>query len=131
MAFEHRERVYYSDTDSEGIAYHKAYFDWAEHARSEILLRYNPETVASGAGIIPVVTHIDISYYSPAHLDDEIVVRSEAGETQRFSAYVLQRIYTGGRLLADLSVRFAFIDSATGRPCLIPDRFRAALMGDV
>lgn len=130
MVFEHRERVYYSDTDAEGIAYHKAYFDWAEHARSEILLRYNPETVKTGGAVVPVITHIEIRYYNPAHLDDEIIVRSEAAEAKRFSACVKQEIFSGDSLLASLDVKFAFINSQTMRPELIPDRFLAALKGE-
>ena len=131
MLFEHRERVYYSDTDAEGIAYHKAYFDWAEHARSEILLRYNPETIGSGVAVYPVITHINIKYMSPAHLDDEIVVRSESGEAQRFSACVHQEIFSSDVLLAKLDVKFAFIDAAKGRPAPIPERFLSALKGEL
>ena len=29
--FEYRARVYFSDTDAGGIAYHARYLDWAEH----------------------------------------------------------------------------------------------------
>ncbi len=129
MIFEHKERVYYSDTDCGGIAYHRAYFDWAEHARSDVLRLYSPETVVSYAETIPVVTHIDISYHQPSYLDDEIRVLTELGDLNRFSAYVIQRIYRGDVLLADLSVKFGFIDSKTGRPQMIPESFRSAFSG--
>ena len=59
-----------------------------------------------------------------------IIVRSEAAETKRFSACVKQEIFSGDSLLASLDVKFAFINSQTMRPELIPDRFLAALKGE-
>ena len=34
-------RVYYEDTDSEGIVYHSKYLNFAERARTELLREYN------------------------------------------------------------------------------------------
>ena len=34
--FIYNQRVYFSDTDAQGIVYHAAYLNFAEHARTEL-----------------------------------------------------------------------------------------------
>ena len=41
--FRLHDRVYFSDTDAGGIAYHRSYFDWAEHGRTEMLREMVPD----------------------------------------------------------------------------------------
>ena len=67
--FEFKARVYYSDTDAEGIIYHTRYLDFAEHARTEMLREALP----------------DKSQYELAQGDDGIiiVVRSMKSRSSR------------------------------------------------
>ncbi len=129
--FRFRARVYFSDTDCGGIAYHRSYFDWAEHARTEMLREAVPQKPQSGLaaddGILTVIKSISIHYRRPARLDDEIEVITRMDEIRHFSCMIKQRIVRDGELLADLDVKAAFIDRATKRPVQIPEEFVRAL----
>lgn len=123
--FEYRTRVYFSDTDAGGIAYHARYLDWAEHGRTEMLRQIYPDKtqmqLASQEGILMVVRSIAIEYKSPAFLEDEITVLTDMEDVQHFSFTMRQRIMRSDTLLSDLSVRIAVIDSVTKRPKKIPE----------
>ena len=83
------DRVYFSDTDAGGIAYHRSYLDWAEHGRTEMMRTlvpgHNQSRLAAGEGILNVVKSISIHYRMSAHLDDEIEVITTVREVRKFS----------------------------------------------
>ena len=129
--FRLKDRVYFSDTDAGGIAYHRSYFDWAEHGRTEMLREAVPShqqsVLAEKDGILTVIKSIEIHYRMPAFLDDEIEIITSMGKVQRFSCMINQRIVRGSEVLADLVVKAAFIDRETKHPVPIPEDFLAAL----
>ena len=124
-AFEYRTRVYFSDTDAGGIAYHANYLNWAEHGRTEMLRAIYPGRtqmqLAEEEHLLMVVRSISIEYRKPAYLEDEITVLTEMEEVQHFSFTMKQRIMRSDDLLAELSIRIAVIDSATKKPRRIPE----------
>ena len=129
--FRLKARVYFSDTDAGGIAYHRSYFDWAEHGRTEMLRQVAPElpqsALAENDGILTVIKKIDIHYRVPAHLDDEIEIVTSVARIMRFSCIISQKIMRGTDLLADMKVKVAFINRATKRPVPVPRLFFNAL----
>ena len=128
--FEYKARVYFSDTDAGGIAYHARYLDWAEHGRTEMLREIYPDKsqsrLASEDSLMIVVKSINIEYRSPAYLDDEITVHTEIADMQHVSCTLRQSIMRGETLLALLMIRVAFIDSGTKRPKKIPEAIAKA-----
>ena len=127
-------RVYFSDTDATGRASWKSIFDWAEHGRTEMLREANPQRsqsdLAAEDGIITVIKSIDCRKLSDAYLDDSILVETWMEKVQRFSCMIGQRISSSDSVVAEFSVKAAFIDSSTKHPVLIPDDFRKALEGE-
>ena len=123
--FEYRARVYFSDTDAGGIAYHARYLDWAEHGRTEMVREIYPGKSQSQLvredHLMIVVKSISIEYRTPAFLDDEITVLTELADIQHVSCTIRQSIMRGDTLLSQLMVRVAFIDSETKRPRKIPE----------
>ena len=120
-----RNRVYFSDTDAEGIVYHARYLDWAEHARTEMLREripdYSQTELSKGEdGVFMVVRSMSIEFRNPGFLDDIIEVYTSVKEMQHFSCTVHQRIMRGSDLLAELDIKIAFISSVTRRPHQIP-----------
>ena len=104
--FLYKTRVYFSDTDAGGIAYHRSYFDWAEHGRTEMLREIVPELPQSELaenGILTVIKSIEIHYRLPAHLDDEIEIVTEVDSIKRFSCTIRQSIKRGEEILADFA----------------------------
>ena len=128
--FEYKVRVYFSDTDAGGIAYHARYLDWAEHGRTEMLGEIYPgksqSQLVSEDHLMIVVKSINIEYRTPAFLDDEITVLTELADIQHVSCTIRQSIMRGDTLLSILMVRVAFIDSETKRPRKIPEDIAAA-----
>ena len=125
-------RVYFSDTDAEGIVYHARYLDWAEHARTEMLREMLPDVpqseLAKGDdGIFIIVRSISMDFRSPGHLDDLLEVRTTILDMQRFSCTIHQEIFRGDDPLCTLDVKVAFISAVTRKPHLIPEFIKNAL----
>ncbi|MDY5930939.1 MAG: YbgC/FadM family acyl-CoA thioesterase [Candidatus Ornithospirochaeta sp.] len=117
--FRYRTRVYYSDTDCGGIAYHARYLDWAEHARTEMLRQIMPSLSQREMGMSDlafVVKSISIEYDSPAFLDDEIEVVTSVEKMASVYGVFSQDVFRGDVLLSHLSVKVAFISLSTKRP---------------
>ena len=74
---EFKTRIYYEDTDANGIVYHSKYLNFMSRARSEyfIVMGFNPQDPL--ATVKPVIKHIDIEYFHPAKLYEEVVVMTE------------------------------------------------------
>ncbi|MCH3908200.1 MAG: YbgC/FadM family acyl-CoA thioesterase [Sphaerochaeta sp.] len=128
MSFHYESRVYYSDTDCEGIAYHARYLDWAEHARTEWMrsLFGSPSQVVERYHMLFVVKTITIEYHRPLKLDDPVRVESSPVEWGAFSFVLLQEIFSGEEKKATLKVKVACLDDRTLRPAKLPDTFVAS-----
>lgn len=110
-------RVYYSDTDAEGIVYHARYLDFAEHARTEMLRQVGIQQSASQkAGTMLVVSSITIDFKRPGHLDDLLTVETEVENAKVFSLVLKQTIKRGDEVLALLSVKVASVSVGTNHP---------------
>ena len=83
-------RIYYDDTDAQGIVYHSNFLKFCERARSEIFF-------ANGVVFSPdshfVVSHIDASFIKPAFLGDIIDVTTQIKEIKKASLILSQKIY--------------------------------------
>ena len=133
--FRIESRVYFSDTDATGRATWKALFDWAEHGRTEMLREAIPgipqSELAEEDGILTVIKSISSKKLGDAHLDDKVSVETWMERIQRFSCMIGQRISSGESVIAEFSVKAAFIGRDSKRPVLVPDAFRNALGGDL
>ncbi|MDD7201140.1 MAG: YbgC/FadM family acyl-CoA thioesterase [Sphaerochaetaceae bacterium] len=110
-------RVYYSDTDAEGVVYHARYLDFAEHARTEMLRQVGVQQSASQkAGTMLVVSSITIDFKRPGYLDDLLTVETEVESSKVFSLVLRQTIKRGDEVLALLSVKIASVSVGTKRP---------------
>ena len=126
----YKARVYFSDTDAGGIAYHARYLDWAEHARTEMLRSLLPtfkQESIRNMGFVFIVRSINIDYFMPAYLDDEIRIETEMEKLGAVSGVVHQCIYRDESLLAEVKTKVAFIDTNTKKPSRLPDQLIEAL----
>ena len=123
QVFHHQERVYFSDTDAEGIVYHTRYLDFAEHGRTEMLRTALPglsQRELQKSGVIFVVKNINIDYRMPGFLDDIIDVYTTVEITGHFSVLFHQEIRRGDDVLAVVAVKAASVNADTKRPVPIP-----------
>ena len=123
--FTYSQRVYFSDTDAQGIVYHARYLDFAEHGRTEMARQLG--TSGREGGLAFVVRSMTIGFEKPAYLDDMLVVETSLAEFGRVSMVFDQVIRRGEEVVCRMSVKVACIDIATKRIARIDQRLVDAL----
>ena len=123
--FEWPVRVYYEDTDAQGVVYYANYFRFLERARTEWLRSLGVDMVAlmQEDRRIFVVAEVQARFLAPARLSDELIVTARLEKLTRVSFDIEQNIYRGdidGQLLIEGSVKAAYLDADTMRPKRIP-----------
>ncbi len=116
--FTYQQRVYFSDTDAEGIVYHARYLDFAEHARSELARELGGLLLKDGCGF--VVKSITIDYKHPAQLDDLVTVTTTVEQLAKVFIIFHQVLSIEGHIVADMHVKAGWIDLKTKRPVRMP-----------
>jgi len=125
MVHSFKLRVYFSDTDCEGIVYHGKYLDFAEHARSEMIRESVDQVILLQNHIGFVVKEINIIYDKPAFLNDELEVITKVVSSKKFSLTLSQNVYRGEELLCKLSVKVGCIDLESKRILPITDYIKS------
>ena len=123
--FEHPVRVYYEDTDAQGVVYYANYFRFMERARTEWLgsLGVDMVRLQNEERRIFVVAEVNTKFHAPARLRDDLVVTAGLAGMTRVTFDIEQRIYrdnTDGELLISGIVKAAYLDADTMRPKRIP-----------
>jgi acyl-CoA thioester hydrolase len=120
-------RVYFEDTDLSGVVYHANYLRWFERARSDMLRVLGIDQRAAheaGEGAY-AVSELAIRYLRPAKLDDAVLIRSQTTDVAAASCRIVQQARRGEDLLAEATVRAAFV-APNGRPRRQPRDWIAA-----
>ncbi|WP_438264093.1 tol-pal system-associated acyl-CoA thioesterase [Aquibaculum sediminis] len=122
-------RVYYEDTDAQGIVYHANYLRFAERARSELvrLLSIDQRRLKDEEGLGFAVRRVNLDYRSPARFDDLLEVHTCVTGARPASIDVHQRVLRDGHLLVDIGLQLAMIRLATRRPVRMPAEVRRHL----
>ena len=118
-------RVYYEDTDAQGVVYYANYFRFMERARTEWLraLGVNQVALMKEERRIFVVTETNAKFLMPAHFNDEIVVTARLAGLTRATFDIEQNIYRDsldGELLLEGTIRAAYLNADTLRPTRVP-----------
>ena len=118
-------RVYYEDTDAQGVVYYANYFRFMERARTEWLrsLGVNMVRLAEEDRRIFVVAEVQARFLAPARLNDELTITADLTNLTRVSFDIEQNIYRGGAdgdLLIAGHVKAAYLDADSMRPKRIP-----------
>jgi acyl-CoA thioester hydrolase len=123
--FELPVRVYYEDTDAQGVVYYANYFRFMERARTEWLRSLGVDMVRlqDEERRIFVVAEVQAKFHAPARLSDDLVVTAGLQGLTRVSFDIEQRIYrnsTDGELLISGIVKAAYLDADSMRPKRVP-----------
>ena len=123
--FEWRVRVYYEDTDAQGVVYYANYFRYMERARTEWLrsLGVDQAQLLNDERRMFVVTESNASFLAPARFNDEVVVTARLAALTRATFDIEQNIYLNsldGKLLIRGNVKAAFLNADTLRPMRVP-----------
>jgi len=123
--FEWPVRVYYEDTDAQGVVYYANYFRFLERARTEWLRSLGVDMVGlqRDERRIFVVAEVNVKFLAPARLSDNLTVTARLVNLTRVSFDIEQNIYRGntdGELLISGIVKAAYLDADTMRPKRVP-----------
>ena len=118
-------RVYYEDTDAQGVVYYANYFRFMERARTEWLRSLGVDMVRlqDEERRIFVVAEVQAKFHAPARLSDELIITAGLRDLTRVSFDIEQKIYrhsTDGELLISGMVKAAYLDADSMRPKRVP-----------
>ena len=121
-------RIYYEDTDAQGIVYYANWLRFLERGRTELLRLIGLEHSALRAqsGIDWVVRRCTIDYRKPARLDETVDIVTGCGEMRGASLDMIQEARRGDDLLVSAELLIACM-GINGRPVRLPAEARTAL----
>ena len=122
MKFTYTVKVYYEDTDAEGVVYYANYLKFLERARTESIysLGLTNTKLLNDHGIYIVVRSCNINYLKPAKFEDKLTIVSTIESITRTSFVMKQIIKRDNELNSDAEVRLITVNQQ-GRPSKIPD----------
>ena len=93
MKYTFEQKVYFSDTDAYGVAWHGAYLRWMEMGRVDYCdsVGYTLKQL-EGMNILLPVSSINIRYKASAKLEDTVIVATEVSEFKGISATFKQTV---------------------------------------
>ena len=126
--FEWRIRVYYEDSDAQGVVYYANYFRYMERARTEWLraLGVDQSRLLNEERRMFVVTETNAVFVAPSKFNDEVVVTAQLTELKRATFAIEQNIYSNNpdrSLLVRGEIKAAFLNADTLRPVRVPAEF--------
>ena len=122
-------RVWFSDTDAQGIVYYGRYLPYFDHARVEYHRHVGGDFREGGGEFVMRASTIE--YHAPARFDDllEIFVRlariGRTSATYECAAYRME----DDALMVTASQTLVLVDLAERRAVEIPDAFRERMRG--
>ncbi|MEM1261602.1 MAG: tol-pal system-associated acyl-CoA thioesterase [Pseudomonadota bacterium] len=118
-------RVYYEDTDAQGVVYYANYLRYLERARSEWLreLGIDQPSLLRRDRMF-VVSRVEIDYIVPARFDDALLITVVVAERRRASFKLQQRIVgaeadTPEHCRAEVTI--AYLSASRLRPVKMPE----------
>ena len=119
--FFHKLKVYYEDTDSGGVVYYANYLKYLERARTEALfsLGFSNKKIQDQFNLLIIVKSCNIEYKKPAHLEDELKIRSFVKSISKTSFFMNQIITRRNDEIVNALIHLVFIND-NGRPMKIP-----------
>lgn len=119
-------RVYYEDSDAQGLVYFANYFKFMERARTEWIrsLGVEQDVLLYEQKRLFVVVDTQADFLMPARFNDQLVVTARLLERARASFLIEQKIFrerVEGELLCRGTTRAAFLNAETLKPARLPD----------
>ena len=121
-------RVWFSDTDAQGVVYYGRYLPYFDFARVEYARHLGTQGLAASAHEF-VMRACTVEYEAPARFDDllEVFIRTRrigrSSVTQEFAAYRVE----DDALMCRATQTVVLVDVATRLPTPVPESFRRAV----
>jgi acyl-CoA thioester hydrolase len=120
-------RVWFSDTDAQGIVYYGRYMPYFDHARTEYHRHLGRVEALEGRDFVMRASNVE--YHAPARFDDliETFVRvARIGRTSTTYECAAYRI-EGDEMMVTATQTLVLVDLAERRACEIPGEYRSLI----
>lgn len=119
-------RVYYEDSDAQGLVYFANYFKFMERARTEWLrsLGVEQDALLHEKRRFFVVVETQADFLRPARFNEQLLVTAGLISLARASFLIEQKIFRNsldGELLCRGTTRAAFLHADTLKPARLPE----------
>ena len=123
-------RVYFEDTDAQGVVYFANYLKFMERGRTEWLreLGVEQDWLLGEHGLCFALTRTDAKFLRPARFNDLLEIRTRIAEYGRVRIALEQSVVLAGELLCSARCTAACIDAESFRPRRIPVDIAARLI---
>jgi acyl-CoA thioester hydrolase len=117
-------RVWFSDTDAQGVVYYGRYLPYFDHARTEYHRHLGAWTAGEQTDF--VMRALQVEYHAPARFDDllECFVRVRRIGTTSITYDCAACRVGDDELMVTSSQTLVLVDREARRPVAIPDAFR-------
>lgn len=122
MRSEFKQKIYYKDTDAEGVVYYANYLGFFEIGRTELLreMKISLRDLRDKEGIVFAIIKVDCDYKAPAVYGDELTIATEIAETTAARITFKQEVLRGKELLVAAKITACAININTFRPMKLP-----------
>lgn len=114
MKHKFSQRVFYSDTDAYGVAWHGAYLRWLEMGRVYLceMMGHNLIDLKEQDIVLPVV-NLNVRYKCSAKLNDDMIIETSVSKYNTISVTFTQTIKDAqsGKLFAQADVDVVAVDN--------------------
>ncbi|MCU7959818.1 MAG: tol-pal system-associated acyl-CoA thioesterase [gamma proteobacterium symbiont of Bathyaustriella thionipta] len=126
-------RVYYEDTDAEGVVYYANYLKFMERARTEWLrhLGFEQDDLTQRLQAVFAVHHVDIHYLKPALFNHLLNIQSTMSEIGRSSLTFEHKVMldSADDVFCSAHIKVVCVSTDNFRPKRVPQEIRDALHG--
>jgi acyl-CoA thioester hydrolase len=118
-------RVWFSDTDAQGIVYYGRYLPYFDHARTEYHRHLGRQSFQLGTGEF-VMRASNVEYHAPARFDDVLEIFIRLARIGRSSATYEAAAYRmdDDLLMVTATQTLVLVDLEQRRACEIPAEYR-------
>ena len=117
-------RIYFEDTDAQGLVYNSNYLKYLERGRTEFLrnMGYDQKELLKN-GIIFVVKKVNLDFIKAAELDDIIEIKSKILEVKNVSFTFHQEMFdVENKKILDAIIKCASLERKEKKPIKIPPK---------
>ena len=117
-----KTRVYYEDTDAQGVVYYANYLRFFERARTEALRAAGyGQMKLMKEGLIFVVRNVEMKLLKPARLDDELSITTSLVKLGKVSFDFNQDVFVGETLVTQAKIQCGCLDYQKFTPSSLPE----------
>lgn len=118
-------KVYYKDTDAEGVVYYANYLGWLEAGRCELIeqMGFSLKKLKEEQNLVFAIRDVHCEYLKPARLLDQVQVITEIAEVKPARIIFKQKVVrkSDQQLLLEAEVTAFPIDLKNFKPVRVPD----------